>query len=232
MLKIRFHFTFTFSQWQILRLSSGLIRSSSRHAFVPDGTIGRSDLSQTCMPVSNFNRCEEVLIWPITLRRPCGRQNIYRWGPIIILYCGLCRKKERKKEILTSFKRPKWPIRPNKRLHLNRERDNSKMIESIITISRNNGECISIKYLQPLYATIFAHLSEVSAHNLPYTKRWSHDIWFRFCNIPIRQLKTYVRLVIIKLFIVCAIQIWIQVDKRYLHLLHVYQPRSRRKLRR
>ena len=28
------------------------------------------------------------------------------------------RKKERKKDILTSFKRPKWPIRPNKRLHL------------------------------------------------------------------------------------------------------------------
>ena len=25
---------------------------------------------------------------------------------------------ERKKDILTSFKRPKWPIRPNKRLHL------------------------------------------------------------------------------------------------------------------
>ena len=23
-----------------------------------------------------------------------------------------------KKDILTSFKRPKWPIRPNKRLHL------------------------------------------------------------------------------------------------------------------
>ena len=27
-------------------------------------------------------------------------------------------KQERKKDILTSFKRPKWPIRPNKRLHL------------------------------------------------------------------------------------------------------------------
>ena len=27
-------------------------------------------------------------------------------------------KKERKNDILTSFKRPKWPIRPNKRLHL------------------------------------------------------------------------------------------------------------------
>ena len=27
------------------------------------------------------------------------------------------RKKERKKDILTSCKRPKWPIRPNKRLH-------------------------------------------------------------------------------------------------------------------
>ena len=26
--------------------------------------------------------------------------------------------KERKKDILMSFKRPKWPIRPNKRLHL------------------------------------------------------------------------------------------------------------------
>ena len=28
------------------------------------------------------------------------------------------RKKKRKKDTLTSFKRPKWPIRPNKRLHL------------------------------------------------------------------------------------------------------------------
>ena len=28
------------------------------------------------------------------------------------------RKEERKKDILMSFKRPKWPIRPNKRLHL------------------------------------------------------------------------------------------------------------------
>ena len=27
-------------------------------------------------------------------------------------------EEERKKDILTSFKRPKWPIRPNKRLHL------------------------------------------------------------------------------------------------------------------
>ena len=26
---------------------------------------------------------------------------------------GLSRKKERKKDILTSFERPKWPIRPN-----------------------------------------------------------------------------------------------------------------------
>ena len=26
--------------------------------------------------------------------------------------------KERKKDILMSFKRPKWPIRPNKKLHL------------------------------------------------------------------------------------------------------------------
>ena len=25
---------------------------------------------------------------------------------------------ERNKDVLTSFKRPKWPIRPNKRLHL------------------------------------------------------------------------------------------------------------------
>ena len=29
-----------------------------------------------------------------------------------------CLKKERKNDILTAFKRPKWPIRPNKRLHL------------------------------------------------------------------------------------------------------------------
>ena len=28
------------------------------------------------------------------------------------------RDRERKKEILMSFKRPKWRIRPNKRLHL------------------------------------------------------------------------------------------------------------------
>ena len=30
------------------------------------------------------------------------------------------RKKERKKDTVTSFKRPKWPIRPNRRLHLRR----------------------------------------------------------------------------------------------------------------
>ena len=29
-------------------------------------------------------------------------------------------KKEREKDILRSFKRPKWPIRPNKILHLKR----------------------------------------------------------------------------------------------------------------
>ena len=31
---------------------------------------------------------------------------------------GKERKKERKKDILTSLKRPKWPIRPNKRLQI------------------------------------------------------------------------------------------------------------------
>ena len=36
--------------------------------------------------------------------------------PHLVMIVG--REKERKKDILTSFKRPKWPIRPNKRLHL------------------------------------------------------------------------------------------------------------------
>ena len=30
---------------------------------------------------------------------------------------------ESEKDILMSFKRPKWPIRPNKRLHLSVERE-------------------------------------------------------------------------------------------------------------
>ena len=31
---------------------------------------------------------------------------------------ALKKERKKKKDILTSFKRPKWPIRPNKRLHL------------------------------------------------------------------------------------------------------------------
>ena len=39
-------------------------------------------------------------------------------------------EKERKKEMLTSFKRPKWPIRPNKRLHLS-------VVSSLRTTNQN-----------------------------------------------------------------------------------------------
>ena len=34
------------------------------------------------------------------------------------LFVFIVRKKERKKDILMSFKRPNWPIRPNHRLNL------------------------------------------------------------------------------------------------------------------
>ena len=36
----------------------------------------------------------------------------------IYYYLETSMHKRRKKDTLTSFKRPKWPIRPNKRLHL------------------------------------------------------------------------------------------------------------------
>ena len=39
-------------------------------------------------------------------------------------------EKERKNDILTSFKRPKWPIRPNKRLHLD-------VVSSLRTTNQN-----------------------------------------------------------------------------------------------
>ena len=43
----------------------------------------------------------------------------YTSASLHIVKCDNIILRERKKDILMSFKRPKWPIRPNKRLHLN-----------------------------------------------------------------------------------------------------------------
>ena len=48
-----------------------------------------------------------------------------------VLMISICLyEKERKNDILTSFKRPKWPIRPNKRLHLD-------VVSSLRTTNQN-----------------------------------------------------------------------------------------------